>query len=210
MAELSRERMSAMENVSHLYFDWSTVLADAGITDVQDLQGQLLLKCPFHPDKRPSFRIRIAEHNYHCFSCNAFGSVLDLMYKLSGTSMSKSQYMEQVLRANPAMQQYLGFKSIYLDSKNLHEGFSVRRKFDAKAHIGSGMPVSVFSSKVKSQGRTWENLVYSLTMMQAGESFENIVAAVDKQSQNTKARSASPQSTISLAALLLDEVEEND
>lgn len=210
MGELSRERMQTMEDASHLYFDWSTVLADAGITDVQDLQGQLLLKCPFHPDKRPSFRIRIAEHNYHCFSCNAFGSVIDLMWKLSGTSMGKSQYMEQVLRANPSMQQYLGFKSIFLDSKSLHEGFTGRRRFDPKAHIGSGMPMSVFTAKVKKYGRTWENLVYSLTMMQAGERLENIEAALAKQHDDTTAATKPKAETISLAALLLDEVEDND
>lgn len=209
MGELSKERMKAMEDASHLYFDWNTVLEGAGITEVQDLQGQLLLKCPFHADRRPSFRIRLAEHNYHCFSCNAFGTVIDLMWRVSGTAMSKAQYMEQVLRANHAMQQYLGFKSLYLDSKSLHEGFAVRRRFDVKTHIGSSMPVSVFNQKIKKHGRTWENLVFSLSMMQAGERLENIVAALD--SKEVKASAAkTKEDAISLTSLLLEDVDEND
>ena len=175
MGQLSLERMQKMDDESHLYFDWLTVLSDAGIRDVQDLNGQYLLKCPYHEDEIPSFRIRVREHNYHCFACNAFGSVLDLMFKTSGTSMKKSHFYEQVLKSNPLMQKYLGFNSLFLDSKSLDEGFNTKRVFNPTNHIGSEIPVSVLSRRAKKVSDSWDSLVFSLTLLQEGETRDNVL-----------------------------------
>lgn len=176
MGTFSKDRLLKFKDLSWHYFDWLTVLRDAGITEVQDLSGQYLLKCPFHPDKRPSFRIRVTEHNFHCFSCNAFGTVVDLMYRLSHTSLSESQYMEQLLKSSPGMQLELGFKSLYIDSKTLDPAFNSRRRFSATNHLGSGMPLSVFASRVKSVSNDWETLVFTLTLLQEGARMEDILA----------------------------------
>ena len=203
MGELAKERLIRMKEASHLYFDWLSVLRDAGVRDIQDLQGQYLLKCPFHEDKRPSFRIRLNEHNFHCFSCNAYGTVADLMWRLSGQSMSEVQFMEALLKRNPAMQAYLGFNSLFLDHRSLDEGFNRRRVFDPKNHIGSSMPLSVLSRKVRSHGDTWENLVFSMTLLQEGESPETIISRLKKVA-STNNRDTS-DNVISLASLILEE-----
>lgn len=181
MGQLSRERLRKFEDNAHLYYDWLTVLNNAGVTEIQDLQGQYLLKCPFHEDWNPSFRIRLHEHNYHCFSCNDFGSIAKLMYKLSSQSIPQVSFYEQLLKSNPAMQQQLGFNSLFIDGNSLDAGFNSRRRFSAREHIGGGMPLSVFTRRVKAAGDTWENFVFSLTLLQSGESLENIVAQVEEQ-----------------------------
>lgn len=188
-----------MRDISYKYFDWMTVLADAGIKDVQDLDDQLLLRCPRHADKRPSFRIRLREHDCHCFSCGYWGRVIDLMYELSGKTIPSSQYYEQILKRSPGMQQELGFNSLYIDAYSLDPGFTGRRKFSSTDHIGSGLPVSVFSKRVKALGNTWENLVYSLTLFQEGESTESILSRMRKMSENIPDNSVKE---ISLADLL--------
>lgn len=176
MGQFSKERMVALDNISWRYYDWLTVLGDAGVRDIQDLQGQYLLKCPFHEDKRPSFRIRVHEHNYHCFSCGAFGSVASLMWKLSETRLSQVQYYEQLLKANPAMQKELGFNSLFLDAKTLDPRLTKPRKFNPKSSIGTQMPVSALGRKVRAMQDDWKGLVYSLTMLQHGETTDNIYA----------------------------------
>ena len=202
MGQLSVERLQRFEAISHLYFDWLTVLRDAGIKDIQDLQGQYLLKCPFHEDKRPSFRIRVHEHTYHCFSCNAYGTVADLMYKMSSQSIPKSQYYEQLLKRSPGMQRELGFSSLFIDAYTLDPGFEGRRKFSAANHIGSGMPISVLGKRVRSMGDTWENLVFSLTMLQGGETPEQIIASM-KQIKDVN-DSGVGLNEVSLASLIGD------
>lgn len=192
MGTLSKDRLIRFKELSWHYFDWLSVLRDAGITEVQDLQGQYLLKCPFHPDKRPSFRIRVHEHNFHCFSCNAYGTVADLMYRLSSLSVSEAQYMDQLLKRTPGMQKELGFSSLFIDSDTLDPGFSGRRKFSAANHIGASLPLSVFSKKVREADDSWESLVFSLTLLQDGESMENVLAQVNRM-KNRKANGLSSE-----------------
>lgn len=199
MGQFSKERMDKMREISYKYFDWVTVLADAGIKEIQDLDDQLLLKCPRHPDKRPSFRIRLKEHDCHCFSCGYWGRVVDLMYELSGKTIPASQYYEQLLKRSPGMQQELGFSSLYIDAYTLDPGFNGRRKFSPQDHIGSGLPLSVFSQRVKALGNTWENLVFSLTLFQEGESPESILS---RMSKITGEAASLPVKEISLMSLL--------
>lgn len=202
MGQLSQERMNRVREASYKYFDWKTVLAEAGVTEIQDLSDQLLLKCPMHEDWKPSFRVRLNEHDCHCFSCGFWGRVIDLMYELSGKQVSKSQFYDQVLKRTPGMQVELGFASVYLDAYTLDPALKGRRRFDPKSHIGSEMPVSVFSKKVRALGDTWENLVFSLTLMQEGESTDNIYSLQSKTASLSKETSGVTE--ISLMSLLDD------
>ena len=77
MGTVSRERMQKVRELSHLYLSWQTLLNDYDIKGVQDLDTQLLLSCPLHPDKRPSFRIRLNLNDCKCFSCGFYGRVID-------------------------------------------------------------------------------------------------------------------------------------
>ena len=207
MAQLVVDRLRAMDRIAHQYFLWSNVLADAGIREVQDLSDQLLLKCPFHPDKRPSFRIRLDQHYYHCFSCNKTGSVLDLMYQLSGSTLSKSRFYEQVLKAHPGMQRDLGFNSLFLDEKTLDSGFLQRRKFSPTSHIGSDMPIKTLSSRLQKINNSWETLVYSLSLLQSGESTDNIYQSFAALQQRAPVAKDQTVTSVSLASLLLEEEE---
>lgn len=175
MGQLSRDRLERFDKSAHLYFDWVTVLNEGGVTDIQDLDGQYLLKCPFHDDDIPSFRVKVHDHYYHCFSCGRFGSVAKLMWELSGKQMKQSQFYDLLLKRTPQMQKYLGFTSLFIDAYTLDSGFEGKRKFSAASHIGAGTPIKVLAERVRLLGDSWENLVYSLTMLQSGESPEMIL-----------------------------------
>lgn len=182
MAQLIPERMQAMDKVAHRYLKWENVLNDAGVSEIQDLSGQLLCACPFHEDWSPSFRVVLDKNYYHCFSCGDGGSILKLAYKTSGSGLNKSQYYEQFLKSHRFLQADLGFDSIFLGTKSSkfnndnHETEQrVRATFNARTHIGGKVPVSTLADKVRSMGDTWDNLVYSLTMLQVGQSPEEIL-----------------------------------
>lgn len=50
-------------------------------------QGKDLLGlCPFHPDKNPSLSVNEEKGSWHCFGCNAGGSVIDWVMKERGVS----------------------------------------------------------------------------------------------------------------------------
>jgi DNA primase len=60
--------------------DFAVILARCGV--VMERHGaELLGRCPFHDDHRPSFRVNPAKSGgvYHCFSCGAGGNVLDFV-----------------------------------------------------------------------------------------------------------------------------------
>ena len=44
-------------------------------------QGSLVLLCPFHQEKTPSFRINLSRNRYHCFGCNEDGDSIDYIMK---------------------------------------------------------------------------------------------------------------------------------
>lgn len=207
MGQLSKERLRLFDDNSWKYYDWLAVLHDHGVKDIQDLQGQYLLKCPFHEDWNPSFRIRLHEHNYHCFSCGAFGSVTNLMWKLSESSLTQVQFYEQLLKANPAFQKELGFSSLYLDAKTLDPKLMGRRTFNPKTALGTQLPIAELGKKMRQLNDSWAGLVYSLTMLQAGETTDNVWAQAQKVFGEEKERDALKQRVgqVSLLSLLDDE-----
>lgn len=56
--------------------------------DMKEKTGYYLGKCPFHQEENPSFSIK-KEGFYKCFSCGQTGSLLTLIYKLTGKSAYK-------------------------------------------------------------------------------------------------------------------------
>lgn len=213
MGNLSVERMQAFDEISWKYYDWLTVLQDAGITEIQDLQGQYLLKCPFHVDDYPSFRIKLDEHYYHCFSCGAFGSIADLMWKLSGQSYKRSKFYDNLLRVNQHMQAALGFSSLFIDSRTLDPALKIRRTFNPTNHVGSAIPISVLATNVRKMSDTWESLVYSLSLLQDGASpvevqdkvkmvFSGMPGTVTDKSTSSKVGSPGVVKKMSLSELL--------
>ncbi len=47
---------------------------------------QLVGVCPFHEEKTPSFTLDPAKNLFHCFGCDAAGSVVDFVMKSQGVS----------------------------------------------------------------------------------------------------------------------------
>ncbi|WP_233450864.1 CHC2 zinc finger domain-containing protein, partial [Xenorhabdus nematophila] len=78
---------------------------------VIEQQGRQLFKrgkdmtvlCPFHQEKTPSMVITPAKNLYHCFGCNAGGSVLDWVMKTEGLSLRHAvERLRAVLGNNPS------------------------------------------------------------------------------------------------------------
>lgn len=40
-----------------------------------------LIRCPFHPDRRPSFKVYEKTNTFHCFGCGAHGSPVDFVMR---------------------------------------------------------------------------------------------------------------------------------
>ena len=46
--------------------------------------------CPFHEEKKPSFKVNLAKGGFHCFGCGAKGNVLDFVAKLEGCDLREA------------------------------------------------------------------------------------------------------------------------
>ncbi|CDG17533.1 DnaG primase-like [Xenorhabdus doucetiae] len=61
--------------------------------------------CPFHQEKTPSMVITPSKNLYHCFGCNAGGSVLDWVMQTEGLSLRHAvEWLRGTLGENPAVQ----------------------------------------------------------------------------------------------------------
>ncbi|WP_143707619.1 CHC2 zinc finger domain-containing protein, partial [Xenorhabdus szentirmaii] len=61
--------------------------------------------CPFHQEKTPSMVITPSKNLYHCFGCDAGGSVLDWVMKTEGLSLRHAvERLRAMLGENPAVE----------------------------------------------------------------------------------------------------------
>lgn len=81
------------------------------------------IKCPFHPETNPSFRVNAENNVYHCFSCNSKGSYINLLYdyttKVEERSISFYNCVQEVLNNDTVMQNTLGFTSIFKNEEEI-------------------------------------------------------------------------------------------
>ncbi|MFO7899035.1 MAG: DNA primase [Planctomycetota bacterium] len=63
-------------------------------------RNDLIGKCPFHDDKKPSFVVTPGKNLFHCLGCDAGGSVIDLVMKLDGLEFKDAA--EKLLASNGA------------------------------------------------------------------------------------------------------------
>ncbi|MDC9591546.1 CHC2 zinc finger domain-containing protein [Xenorhabdus sp. XENO-10] len=86
--------------------------AAVSLVVVIEQQGRQLVKrgkdmivlCPFHQEKTPSMVITPSKNLYHCFGCDAGGSVLDWVMKTEGLSLRHAvERLRAVLGVNPAL-----------------------------------------------------------------------------------------------------------
>jgi hypothetical protein len=75
--------------------DLARVKREASFTLVLDRYGmkalgegaQRMALCPFHADTTPSCSIHLERNVFHCFGCNAKGSVLDFVARMENVSI---------------------------------------------------------------------------------------------------------------------------
>ncbi|MDE9545397.1 CHC2 zinc finger domain-containing protein, partial [Xenorhabdus bovienii] len=88
-------------------------------------QGRQLIKrgkdrlvlCPFHQEKTPSMVITPSKNLYHCFGCDAGGSVLDWVMKTENLSLRHAvERLRAVLGVNPAVEPLVGASELIRDA----------------------------------------------------------------------------------------------
>lgn len=67
--------------------DIITTIENEGFT-VKRKGRALWLSCPFHEDKKPSFKINPDKQSFYCFSCNSGGDSITFIQKLHGLSFN--------------------------------------------------------------------------------------------------------------------------
>lgn len=60
-----------------------------------------VIRCPFHEDDTPNLIISPKSNLFHCFGCEAAGSVIDWVMKTQGVSFRHA--MEILQQGNPAL-----------------------------------------------------------------------------------------------------------
>lgn len=91
-------------SVPKLNIDWEHFRSDIDIAEVADLLGVEMVGkggtffCPSHNDiNKPSAKIRPKSNTWHCFTCGAGGTCLDLVQSVNGgTILEAAQYLEAV------------------------------------------------------------------------------------------------------------------
>ncbi|MEQ2026870.1 CHC2 zinc finger domain-containing protein, partial [Xenorhabdus szentirmaii] len=92
---------------------------------VIEQQGRQLVKCgkdmivlcPFHQEKTPSMVITPSKNLYHCFGCDAGGSVLDWVMKTENLSLRHAcERLRAMLGSNPAVEPLVGASALIRDA----------------------------------------------------------------------------------------------
>lgn len=95
--------------------------------------GPTTIKCPLHPDSRPSFSMNFEKNIYKCFSCGSQGSYLDLLHdyrtKVDGDNVSRATIVEELLAEDQTMRQTTGFSSVFELEEQLKNAEETLRDF---------------------------------------------------------------------------------
>lgn len=140
----------------------------------------LLIECPFHDDKNPSFSLNTYEDIFRCFSCGAQGRFLNFIhyyYLNQGEKVTIYDIAERLLKKDAIMRESLGFKSIYKvtapkpDEIDLSEfkrppGF----KFNQM-----NVPISYKIIAKRLKNASIDDKINFINKMQHGESAEEII-----------------------------------
>ena len=110
-------RQSVLEYISNNY-SLESLLKELGVWD----GGNNVIKCPFHPDSRPSFNIDSDNNFYKCFSCGSSGGYASFYHEYHKTVIEDGKYfndhVEEILQSDEKMQEVLGFSTIFIKIEN--------------------------------------------------------------------------------------------
>lgn len=203
LREYSDTRFKQLIQTMSESLEWKSVLESRGITKYANKGDQYELTCPFHEDKRPSFRVDLKNKTFHCFSCGRSGSILRFLYLTSGTQMSYKAFCENLLHQDLQAQRKLGFNTLKVTSDAIAKEFESGRRFDRSRAVTSDKTVGSLRDKVvhavgdngdpkQNAERLWSNLVFTLTLMQQGLPISEISSVMSNlNGQTTKAKELS-------------------
>lgn len=198
MKNIGSDKMVALLREVPNFYDVEQVLRDAGIDTRNHTDTQIIITCPYHEDKRPSFRIGTRTGIWHCFSCGRSGTLLKLMHQLSGSSLTFPGYADSLLKSNKNLQKELGFTTIFTDEKTLAPEFQQRRRFNASM-IPADIPLSTLSNHVRKCDDSFEALSITLTLLQSGVGSSDVKALFDTQHQYDRVQT---EEVVDIAELL--------
>lgn len=171
--EFSEQRFDAFMKEALNKYNWEDILYSFKLDEYRDLGTQLELKCPFHEDKRPSFRADKTKNVYHCFSCGRSGSIIYFSYLMSESKIPFRAYCDNILAQDKELQHRLGFITLKNSSKEISSKFTSKRVFNKKAMVGK-TSYSTLLELEKNNDMSWDNLVLSLTLLQNGISTTDV------------------------------------
>ncbi|WP_340612106.1 CHC2 zinc finger domain-containing protein, partial [Xenorhabdus bharatensis] len=77
----------------------------------------MIVLCPFHQEKTPSMVITPSKNLYHCFGCDAGGSVLDWVMKTENLSLRHAcERLRAMLGSNPAVEPLVDSSELIRDA----------------------------------------------------------------------------------------------
>lgn len=69
--------------------DFPAILERYGIV-LERRGAELVGRCPFHEDHKPSFRVNVEKKVFHCFGCHAKGGAIEFVAKKDGISIKEA------------------------------------------------------------------------------------------------------------------------
>lgn len=143
--------------------------------------GELLIGCPFHADKTPSFGFSEHKRSFHCFSCDRSGKYLDLllMYarEIEGRDITYYQLLNEMLTADPDLRQRVGETSVFVQERPQDTFTGAQyRKFKIQRALPKTYPelaTSILRKKLPEQ-----DVILAMLQMQSGLSPDIIYESV--------------------------------
>lgn len=97
----------------------------------------IIVTCPFHEDKNPSFSLNVEEDIFRCFSCGAHGTFINFMHEYylnNGEKVTIYDVAERILKTDVMMQETLAFKTIYRSASAksddfTYDDFTIKKSF---------------------------------------------------------------------------------
>lgn len=117
--QVNQDRRRQVIDYVNENYSLANMLVDLGVWD----NTVNVIKCPFHPDSRPSFNIDADNNRYKCFSCGSGGKYMSFFYKYHTDVLEENKhfndYVEDFLNNDNDIQEALGFSTIFITVENV-------------------------------------------------------------------------------------------
>lgn len=144
--------------------------------------GGVWIACPFHGDLSPSLSFNEERGIWHCFGCGAGGNLIDFMYdyetKVLNRELSKSAYLNELLRENSALQLSLGFSTILKNDHLTLESLEPLQKQKISVR-GGEMNLCELQEKFLHKKPNRAEIHFFISLMQSGLTVREIQAALN-------------------------------